>query len=336
MFFAVFTPPFFRGFSRAPPPSAPPPASPPAASPMLQLCADLGAIIYGNLVNPLAPEDAINLGMTCTEQNKLFDEGARQRLKEAYRRAVVLCGHMGLTSVVELREAQSVIWLIRNGSCEYLEDFGSLGPVLPQLGALTLTPQAGASSCGLLEGLTEGLRGQVEPDEDQVLSGPRGCTLCALTSLTLTGVRVAERGALALACALDAGALPRLEQLDLGDTDIGDHDLEILAPSLRRRPALSSLTLADNSELSDDGILALVEPQPAEDEEVPPPPTGLLRQLRVLDLRRTAGTVDGGAFLEAALNKGLLPALETLKLIGVDGCAMAGPAPRQGGRVIDG
>ena len=309
-------------------------------APMFQrLCPDARAIVNDDLVNPLAPQHALNLSSTCTEQYKLLGEGARQQLKEAHKRAGELCDHMGVGSVVELREATSVTWLIGKepGSCGYLVEFGSLGPVLPKLRAFALTMQAGASttiSCrssyGPLEELTVGLLQQVDPHDDQGWGG-RECTLCALTDLTLTGVHVAERGALALAQALDLGALPRLKQLNLGDTDIGDAALEYLAPALRRRPALESLRLGDNSELSDDGIVALIEPQPA-DEDVPPPPTGMLRRLRLLDLSHTDVTVEGCVFLQRALAKGLLPALDTLNLLGVDGwpIGLAGPVAGAG------
>ena len=56
-------------------------------------------------------------------------------------------------------------------------------------------------------------------------------------------MHVGDAGASALAAALDRGALPRLEVLDLGDAAIGDAGLVALAPALRRRPALRRLCL---------------------------------------------------------------------------------------------
>ena len=88
-----------------------------------------------------------------------------------------------------------------------------------------------------------------------------------------------------------------------------------LAPALRRLPALEVLYLSNNP-FGDEGIAALVaSQQPA---GAPPPSTGGLAKLKMLDLRHTQVTDAGCATLVAALDSGTMPApLKSLHLVGI-------------------
>ena len=132
-----------------------------------------------------------------------------------------------------------------------------------------------------------------------------------MTLLDLHRTPVADAGASAIAAALGRGALPRLRNLGLGSTGIGDAGLVALAPALRRRPALEELHLARNP-VGDEGLAALVAPPPA--AGAPPPTTGVLTKLKVLNLGYTQIAEAGCAALAAALDSGALPALETFSL----------------------
>jgi len=179
---------------------------------------------------------------------------------------------------------------------------GTLGSVLPALKELYLhEPAAG-------------------PDGVQRLAEMLGAgALPGVMRLDL-GISVGDAGALALAAALDRGALPRLTHLLLTRTAIGDAGLVALAPALRRRPALEVLDLYGNP-LGDEGLAALVAPPPP--AGAPPPTTGGLAKLKVLSLQRTQITDAGCATLAAALDSGALPALEELYLNGIPASAAA-------------
>ena len=127
-------------------------------------------------------------------------------------------------------------------------------------------------------------------------------------------MRMGDAGASALAAALDRGALPRLKILALMDAAIGDAALAALVPALRRRPALEGLNLCFNP-FGDEGLAALVAPPPP--AGTPPPPAGGLKKLELLSLNSTQITDAGCAALAAALDSGVLPALETLNLDGI-------------------
>ena len=89
---------------------------------------------------------------------------------------------------------------------------------------------------------------------------------------------------------------------------------EALAPSLER------LFLRANP-LGDEGLAALVPPPPPTD--VPPPVAGLLPKLKVLNLRGTNVSDDSCAVTAAALERGGLPALESLNLYGTQASGAA-------------
>ena len=102
--------------------------------------------------------------------------------------------------------------------------------------------------------------------------------------------------------------------------------LVALAPALRRQPALEELYLCFNP-FGDEGLAALVAPPPP--AGTPPPPAGGLKKLKLLDLDRTQITDAGCAALAAALDSGVLPALETLILNGIPASAAAKDAVRK-------
>ena len=84
--------------------------------------------------------------------------------------------------------------------------------------------------------------------------------------------------------------------------------------------ALETLAFVGNP-LGDEGLAALVAPPPP--AGAPLPTTGVLTKLMVLDLRYTKVTDAGCASLAAALDSGMLPALEELELDGVPASAAA-------------
>ena len=104
-----------------------------------------------------------------------------------------------------------------------------------------------------------------------------------------------------------------------------------LAPALRQRPALEALYL-DGNPLCDEGLAALVAPQPP--AGAPPPPTGVLTKLRVLSLDSTQITEAGCGTLAAALGGGALPALEHLSLLCIPGSAVAKATVRWAGLLV--
>ena len=91
---------------------------------------------------------------------------------------------------------------------------------------------------------------------------------------------------------------------------------------MRRLPALEYLDLYD-SPLSDEGLAALVRRGAAAPAGAPPPTTGGLAKLKVLDLNCTQITDAGCATLAAAVDSGALPALEKLHLYGIPASAAA-------------
>ena len=127
-----------------------------------------------------------------------------------------------------------------------------------------------------------------------------------------------EAGASALASALDRGALPRLDYLNLTDADIGDAALAALAPALRRRRKLRILYL-DGNPFGDNGLAALVAPRRR---------AGGLKNLELLNVDSTQVTDAGCATLAAALDSGALPALEVIHLGGIRASAAAKDAVR--------
>ena len=139
-------------------------------------------------------------------------------------------------------------------------------------------------------------------------------------------MHVGDAGASALAAALDRGALPRLNILQLTNANIGDAALVALAPALRRRPALECLSLMSNP-LGDEGLAALVAPPPP--AGTPPLPAGGLKKLKGLNLDYTQVTDAGCAALAAALDSGTLPALEDLRLAAIPASAAAKDAVRE-------
>ena len=73
--------------------------------------------------------------------------------------------------------------------------------------------------------------------------------------------------------------------------------------------------------LGDEGLAALVAPPPAAGALAPP--TGVLTKLMTLNLRRTQITDAGCATLAAAIDSGLLPALDHIILDGIPASAAA-------------
>ena len=132
-----------------------------------------------------------------------------------------------------------------------------------------------------------------------------------------------DAGALALAAALDRGAMPRLTDLSLRSCGIGDAGLVALAPALRRLRRLKRLDFSGNP-LGDEGLATLVAPSPM--------PTGtlawvltprVLTKLQVLNIQSTQIEYAGCLALKSALDSGTLPALEGFYLNGIPASAAA-------------
>ena len=129
-----------------------------------------------------------------------------------------MCRKLGLRNCKELREAKWFDWYNKGLTADELKLLGTLGSVLPALGALTLYEPAAGLNAG--RQLAEGLGARALP---------------AVTWLRIIETHVGDAGASALAAALGQGALPRLQYLTLNSAAIGDAGLVALAPALRRR-----------------------------------------------------------------------------------------------------
>eukprot|EP00964_Phaeocystis_antarctica_P157344 scaffold127482_cov66-Phaeocystis_antarctica.AAC.1 len=268
---------------------------------MLALPDELLQHIFKQACNVLDPRLAVALSSASNEL-RTATQALLPQLRADHEAAAALCRKMGLRSCKALREEKKVSWSEKGLSAADLALLGTLGSVLPALERLYL-----------LE-LTDG------PEGVQRLAAGLGTgALPAVTELHLISMHVGDAGASALAAALGRGALPRLEILSLNGADIGDAGLVALAPALRRLPILEELFLVCNL-FCDEGLTALVAPPPA---GAPPPTTGVLTKLKVLDLCFSQVTDAGCAALAAALDSGALPALETINLDGTPASAAA-------------
>jgi hypothetical protein len=266
---------------------------------------EIQQVIFGQLCNALDPRSAVDYSSASRglrEPMQRVDEGASksplEQLKEENAAAAALCLKVGVRSCKALSEAESLSWHDKGLSTTDLATLGKLIPVLPALNALRITEKPASAS----------------PDGRQLVEGLGVGALPALTSFWLINVRVGDAGASTLAAALDRGALQRLQTLQLEKaTAIGDAGLVALAPALRRRPALATLSL-DHNPFGDEGLAALVAPPPL---DAPPPQAEALAELRVLGLGATQITDDGCAHLASRLRSGALPALQYLTLYGI-------------------
>ena len=270
------------------------------------LSGDEQCIIFTQLCNVLDTRVAVAFSSASSEL-RAVTQAQRQRLRADHEAAAALCLKMGMRSCKELREAKTVDCYRKLLSADDLATLGTLGSVLPELESLSLfRPTAG-------------------PDGVQRLVEKLGAgALPAVIFLRLNGVHLGDAGASALAAALGRGALPRLKHLRLYKAAIGDAGLVALAPALRRRPALELINLYGNP-FGDEGLAALVAPPPPPAGALPPP-TGVLAKLKVLSLMKTQVTDAGCATLAAALDSGVLPALEDLYVADTPASAAANSA----------
>ena len=277
---------------------------PPAVS-IVALPDELQRHIFKQACNPLEPCIAVYLSGANHELWALTHED-RQQLRADHELAVALCRRMG-TSCKALREARRLTRLNFGLRATDLALLGTLGSVLPALESLHLCEKSAGPDA--VQQLAERLR----------TGALSAVTILQFDYVYLGGMHVGDAGASALAAALGQGALPRLKNLSLPNTAIGDAALVALAPALRRLPALEELALYANP-LSDEGLAALVAPPPAAGA---PPTTGGLTKLKGLNLNRTQITDAGCATLAAALDSGALPALERLVLDDISASAAA-------------
>jgi len=268
------------------------------AKPPTQLAAipelpdDILAHIGKQAYNPLEPRATVHLSSASRGLRKLLTPELRQRLQEEHEAAAALCRKVG-TSCKALRRAVVIDWDNEGLSVTDLTTLGTLGSVLPALEELYLYEHSAS------------------PDGVQRLAEKLGAgALPGLTSLNL-GMSVGDAGALALAAALDRGALQRLMSLFLRFHAIGDAGLVALAPALRRLPALEHLHLS--YPVGDEGLTALVAP-PSPPAGALPAAAGGLKKLKRLNLNDTLITDAGCAALVEALDSGTLPALKQIHL----------------------
>jgi len=270
------------------------------------LSGDEQRIIFSHLCNVLDPGIAVAFSSASSEL-WAQTQAPRQQLRASHEAAAALGHKAGKRSCKELREArtfESLISFERRGDLSLLKGLssddlallGKLGSVLPALEELRLhEPTAGPDGMSRLA--------------EQLGAG----ALPAVTKLCTGGTHLGDAGASLLAAALGRGALARLKILRLNGTGIFDPGLVALAPALRRLPALETLDLRGNK-LGDEGLAALVTPPPP--AVVAPPTTGVLTKLKELDLGYTQITDAGCATLAAAIDGGVLRALEWLFLKG--------------------
>ena len=283
------------------------------------LSGDEQRIIFVQLCNVLDPGFAVAFSSASSELWELT-QAPRQQLQADYKAAAALGRKAGKRSCKALREANQVEWRCNGLSSDDLALLGTLGSVLPALETLTLYTPA-LALC---------------PDGVQRLAEKLGAgALPAVAWLHINGgVNVGDAGASALAAALGRGAMPRLKNLYLSSTAIGDAGLVALAPALRRLPALEWLTLRVNP-LGDEGLATLVAPPPPADAL--PTTTGVLTKLKMINLCATQITDAGCAALAAALDSGALPALEFLCLQDVTSASAAAKAAlRRAGLTVEG
>ena len=250
-------------------------------------------IVFIQLCNVLDPRVAVDFS-SASQWLRVPMQALLWELRADHEVASALCLKMGMRSCKELREAKVVDW-DDNVHWTDLETLGPLSSVLSVLEELHLA---------------QGVLG-VQRLAEELGTG----ALPAVTTLTLNHMHVGDTGALALAAALGRGALPALKPLALHNAAISDAGLVALAPALRRLPALEDLYLGANP-LGNEGLAALVAPPPPPADALSPP-TGVLAELKRLNLKNTQVSDAGCAALVAAIDSGLLSA--SFEFLGLDG-----------------
>ena len=170
------------------------------------LSGDEQGIILGQLCNTLEPRLVMYFSSASSELRALLTPAVRQQLQADHEAAAALCVKMGM-DCPWLREATSVHWvnkglsaLTKGLSADDLATLATLGSVLPALKQLILDESSGSAGPDGVQRLAEGLTAGALP---------------AVTYLGIYGMHVGDAAALALAAALDRGALPRLKELAL-------------------------------------------------------------------------------------------------------------------------
>jgi len=163
------------------------------------LSGDEQGIILGQLCNTLEPRLVMYFSSASSELRALLTPAVRQQLQADHEAAAALCVKMGMRCK-ELREATSVRWRNKGLSADDLATLATLGSVLPALKQLILDESSGSAGPDGVQRLAEGLTAGALP---------------AVTYLGIYGMHVGDAAALALAAALDRGALPRLKELAL-------------------------------------------------------------------------------------------------------------------------
>ena len=253
---------------------------------LVHLNDDVIGVVFENLLDSLAPNDAVAFASTCSEF-KTLAKSSLATLKQRHEIVKALFAkEYKKTQSTSVRDATSLSWLRVKLT---VDDTLTLGDIiksgLPRLYRLEMN---------LLH---------LGPAGVQTLA--KGLVTSALPSLCQLGLmytRMGDAGISALAQAFDRGAAPSLQHLGIGMNDITDVGVVSLAGPLRKRLRLQGLYMNAN-EISDGGIASLLAPATA---DLPP------LHLRLLHLTHNKIGDDGCSSIINAIHHDVLPNLREL------------------------
>mmetsp|Transcript_11852 Transcript_11852/g.24071 ORF Transcript_11852/g.24071 Transcript_11852/m.24071 type:complete len:303 (+) Transcript_11852:57-965(+) len=274
----------------------------PTACPLLELSYDELSVLVHALCDPLRPQLAIQLsraasGLRAAMKAQLIE--LRQQHEEAKQLASLYNGW----SCADLRDAEQLLLGDFHGRPLSPAHWRTLG---------NLVARQCLRRLGTLVVIEEVDNGNGDEGMSLFSAGLQLGCLPSLTRLGVSSCALGPLGASALAAALSRRAVPVLQILRFGRSRIGDAGMVTLAGPLRRLPMLQRLWLFENG-FGDEGLAALL----AE------PMTGALRSLVHLDFHNNQVGNAGCALLASALSRGVLPALEELRVDGNPASALS-------------
>jgi len=221
-----------------------------------KLSDDEQRVIFSTLSNPLRPVIAINF---CSASKELWvlTQGLRHQLKADNNVAAVFALKLGRVGRAQGYSDQYACSLLRNQKyinicsegyvvCNEteMELLGRLGSFLQKLVHLSLRqvplglPSADNRFLHFAKSLCAG-------------------ALSKLTQLCICNTFIGEDGIVALAAAVDLGAMPRLWSIRMTSAGINDAALKALVPALRKMKNLGEIGLRDNT-FGDKGLAAFL------------------------------------------------------------------------------
>jgi len=257
-----------------------------ATGPLGALSHDELGVIFEGLADPLQPVVAVVLSSTCLGlRTPLL--AALEVLKERHERAAALCRKLHRDwrpcSCEVLRAAEVIHWDHRGFTAADVATLAMMlhGCQLPMLRELHLAANSlrDAEVRMICEGLAHG-------------------SASSLKRLSLGSNKFGPAGAEALASALRGGSMPQLRELSITSTPLGNQSIAVLAPVLRKLPALRVLQLG-HTDLGDEAVTSLVANLGKDD----------FKALEKLILRENQITNEGMFKLASALDAGGLPNL---------------------------